>query len=163
MVVFLRQLTLLAIMAPNVLGTYFQWNRCDCDVQGTTATVESFQVKFRQQDGVEAGVSGNVECNTIGARPDGCALWLLLEKCVDTGICGVGEICYNQEVVQSDKFKVNGQEYKKNDYNNYDVDLKGTGTCEALCQNYGYQTARNSLSDYGRVIEGWGPEPTACS
>lgn len=163
MVSFLRQLAVLAVMAPNVLGTYFEWSRCDCDVSGTTATVESFNVKFRQQNSQEAGVSGNVECNTIGARPDGCAIWLLLNKCVDTGICGVGEICYNQEVFTSDEFTVNGQTYKKNDYSNYDVDLKGSDRCESLCLNYGYKPAQNSLSDYARVIEGWGPEPTACS
>ncbi|KAH5276484.1 hypothetical protein HBI71_036820 [Parastagonospora nodorum] len=165
MLSFLHPLVLLAVTAQTVLSSRFEWHRCDCEIpgEGQQATVELMTTTFTQQDGKEASVSGNVECNTIGARPDGCALWLLLEHCVDTGICGVGQICYNQEVVQSDKFKVNGNEYKKNDYTNYDIDLEGTGACESHCANYGYTfEANRAIAKYGRVVEGFA-QPTACS
>jgi hypothetical protein len=160
---FLHHLTLLAIAAPNVLGSKFEWHRCDCDASGTIAVAELLNVKFILPNGREAGVSGNVQCNTIGGRPDACSAWPLLNHCVDTGICGVGLICYDQEVFTSDKFSVNGRTYKKNSYTHRYLDLRGSDACKSLCEVYGWKIMSSGSAAYGQVIEGWGPEPTACS
>lgn len=47
----LRQLSVLAFIIPNVLGSRFEWQRCDCDADGEEGTVESLSVNFFQPDG----------------------------------------------------------------------------------------------------------------
>jgi hypothetical protein len=160
-----QQLIMLAVVAPNVLGTRFEWNRCECQVPKTPfrTTVELLNVRFTTRNGRESNVSGNIQCSLgLGGRPNACDVWLWTNHCVDTGICGVGTICYNPELFQSDKFTVNGRTYRKNDYAHNHVELKGSPVCESLCLNYGWQTPSGPSADYGEVVENWGPMPQQC-
>ena len=159
---FLHQLVLLAALAATTLGSQFVWQRCECTATGVGATVETLKVNYKQTNGQLATASNTTSCDTLKSRPDGCTWWLLLNHCVDINICGIGPICYNQEVFWSDQFTVLGKTFSKNDYSHTRRDLAGSPECQSACRKKGWEPADHTSGSVEQTIEGWGPSPQAC-
>lgn len=113
------------------------------------------------RNGQEVGVSANSICNARG-DPRACGVSDIFEVCGESGVCGVGKICYNREVFTSDTFTINGVKRKKNDFANHRESLQGSQFCDALCLNYGKTADKSdSIGSYQWVITGY-PQPQAC-
>lgn len=123
-------LALLALPAYVLSAGQFIMTRCGCDAN---SLAQSYILKFFTEDVTEATVNVQLGCQGEN-KPSQCVGFALANNCQDTGIGGIGELCYQVGLPLPDMFSINGHGFNQSNFPHHEnKDLFGSDFCRSLC------------------------------
>ncbi|KAI5459334.1 hypothetical protein BGZ63DRAFT_406634 [Mariannaea sp. PMI_226] len=132
---------------------WFYYQRCLCD---THTQVFNYHVGYFPKGSYTEQTKSSVAVCIGKNNPSACSGFDLTNVCGDTYDPGLGNLCYDQNLLSGDIISVNGQSFNVNNYQKewYTKDSQNQESCTASCYNADKSRFLTNAGAFGVTIKG---------